>query len=102
MIKIAVLDDYQEVSQKMADWSLLSKRAHVEIFTKGIEESSGVPDVLSGFQVISAMRERTPFPRAVLEKLPDLRLLVTTGMRNASIDMEAATDLGIMVCGTSG
>src|SRR6266700_2164484 len=86
--RCAILDDYQNVALKMADWSKV----------KG--DLDTVVRALAGFSIISAMRERTGFPRAVLEQLPDLKLLITTGMRNASIDIAAAAERGIVVCGT--
>ncbi|WP_344682344.1 D-2-hydroxyacid dehydrogenase family protein [Saccharopolyspora taberi] len=95
-MRVAVLDDYQNVARDLADWDALP--ASVEFF----HEPVGDPGVLEPFEVIAAMRERTPFPRSVLAALPNLKLLVTTGMRNASIDLEAASELGITVSGTGG
>lgn len=93
-----ILDDYQDVAKTYAAWDSLDG---VEVTS--LTEHLG-PDALvralRGAEVVVAMRERTPFPAALLERLPDLRLLVTTGMRNASIDLEAAARLGITVCGT--
>lgn len=97
-IKVAVLDDYQRVAQSLADWSTLD--AEVEFFYEPLGDEGSVSAQLSEFEVIVAMRERTPFPRAQLAALPQLRLLVTTGMRNAAIDVEAAEELGVTVCGT--
>ncbi len=97
-IKIAVLDDYQGVALESADWSRLD--AEIEVFSEHLGAASIVAERLTGFDVVVAMRERTPFPRALIEALPDLRLLVTTGMRNAAIDLEAAEANGVMVCGT--
>lgn len=98
-MRVAVLDDYQEVANRYADWSTLA--ADVTFFPDHLTGHDALVDRLSGFDVIIAMRERTPFRRSLLEVLPDLRLLVTTGMRNASIDVKAAIDLGITVSGTS-
>jgi phosphoglycerate dehydrogenase-like enzyme len=97
-MRIAVLDDYQQVAESLVDWSGLV--AEVEFFHEHIDEESDLLRQLARFDVVVAMRERTPFPRHVLEGLPDLRLLVTTGARNASIDTAGAADLGIVVSGT--
>ena len=86
----------------MADWGILPSDVDVEVFRDHLSDQDAVVERLKDFEIIVAMRERTPFPRTLLERLPKLKLLVTTGMRNASIDMEAASDLGIMVCGTGG
>jgi phosphoglycerate dehydrogenase-like enzyme len=98
MTRIAILDDYQGVAESLADWSGLELTS----FRDHLADDHAVADRLAGFDVVVAMRERTPFPRTLLERLPKLRLLVTTGMRNASIDVAAARDLGIVVSGTSG
>lgn len=95
---IAVLDDYQRVAAASADWSRLD--LPVRFFHDHLAEPSAQVDRLASFEVIVAMRERTPFPRSLLQSLPGLRLLVTTGMHNASIDLTAAAELGITVCGT--
>ena len=102
MTSIAVLDDYQGVSQQLADWSILPESCNVLVFRDHLSDLDAVAERLREFEVVCAMRERTPFPRELLERLPNLRLLVTAGMRNASIDTEAATDLGVLVCGTDG
>jgi phosphoglycerate dehydrogenase-like enzyme len=96
MTRIAILDDYQDVARRFADWDSLD--AEVVVFT----EHSDDVDHLEPFDVIMAMRERTPFPRERLARLPNLRLLVTTGMGNAAIDTQAARELGITVAGTGG
>jgi phosphoglycerate dehydrogenase-like enzyme len=101
-VRIAVLDDYQRVAREYADWTVLPASAEVEVFHEHISDHDDLVRRLTPFDVIAVMRERTPFPRALLERLPKLRLLITTGMRNASIDMGAARELGITVCGTSG
>jgi phosphoglycerate dehydrogenase-like enzyme len=100
-MRIAVLDDYQDVARGMADWAALAGFETV-FFRQHVPEIEALAKQLAGFDVIVAMRERTPFPRALLERLPKLRLLVTTGMRNRSIDVEAAKARGISVCGTPG
>jgi len=90
--RCAILDDYQNVALKSADWS--------KVATELLGSQENVIKALQGFEIICAMRERTAFPRAVIEKLPDLKLLITTGMRNASIDVAAAREHGVVVSGT--
>jgi D-3-phosphoglycerate dehydrogenase len=102
MVRAAVLDDYQNVSLKFADWSALAKDVEVKVFTAPIGGDEAVIKALQGFTVVCMMRERTPFNRKVVEGLPDLKLLITTGARNASIDLKACADRGITVCGTGG
>jgi len=97
-MRIVVLDDYQQVAGKFADWSGLD--AEVEFIDRHIVDDGDLVQVLSGAEVAVAMRERTAFTAGRLERLPDLRLLVTTGRVNASIDVEAARAQGIVVCGT--
>lgn len=98
MVRVAVLDDYQEVAAGCADWTAID--AEVDFFSRHLADQALVVERLAGYDVIVGMRERTPFPRKLLEQLPDLRLLITTGMRNASFDVAAAHELGITVCGT--
>ena len=100
MAAIAVLDDYQNVALKMGDWTRLQSNHRITVFTKPFKNQDEVAKALAGFEIVSIMRERTPFPRALLERLPDLKLLVTTGGRNASVDVKAAAERGITVCGT--
>ncbi|HKZ05205.1 MAG TPA: D-2-hydroxyacid dehydrogenase family protein [Methylomirabilota bacterium] len=102
MTRVAILDDYQNVAMGLADWKSLPAGTDVVAFRDHLHEPDAVARRLADFDVVVAMRERTAFPRALLEKLPALRLLVTTGMRNASIDVGAAAERGITVCGTSG
>jgi phosphoglycerate dehydrogenase-like enzyme len=102
MTKVAILDDYQGVALSMADWGSLGGDVRVQAFRDHMAEERALTYRLEPFDVIVAMRERTPFPKSLLDRLPSLRLLVTTGMRNASIDVEAATRLGVTVCGTEG
>jgi phosphoglycerate dehydrogenase-like enzyme len=96
----AVLDDYQNVAMSMGDWSTLVGDIKLKVFNEHLGGADNVMKALADFEIICAMRERTPFPRAVIEKLPKLKLLITTGMRNASIDVAAAKERGIAVCGT--
>ncbi|WP_028661413.1 D-2-hydroxyacid dehydrogenase family protein [Saccharomonospora saliphila] len=97
-MRIAILDDYQNVALDLADWDSL--RAEVLVFTDHIADPDELVRRLAGFDVVVAMRERTAFDEAVLARLPDLRLLVTTGARNAAIDVAAAERHGVVVCGT--
>ncbi|MFJ5962942.1 D-2-hydroxyacid dehydrogenase family protein [Pseudarthrobacter oxydans] len=101
--RLAILDDYQDVAHGFADWSSLeADGVIVTTYREPFSSPEALESALTGATIVVAMRERTAFPREVLEKLPALRLLVTTGMANASIDVAAATDLGITVCGTPG
>ncbi|TDE08024.1 D-2-hydroxyacid dehydrogenase family protein [Jiangella asiatica] len=97
---VAILNDYQHVALESADWSGVQNRAELTVHHDPFTSGDQLAGRLAGASVVVAMRERTAFRREVLERLPALRLLVTTGMRNASIDMEAARELGITVCGT--
>ncbi|MDE0942978.1 MAG: D-2-hydroxyacid dehydrogenase family protein [Alphaproteobacteria bacterium] len=100
--KLAILDDYQRVALEMADWSSLPGDVEITVFDDNEANVDAVAARLAPFEVLAAMRERTPFPRALFESLPNLKLLVTTGMRNGAIDMAAAADHGVTVCGTTG
>jgi phosphoglycerate dehydrogenase-like enzyme len=100
-VRVAVLDDYQGVAAGFADWSVLGPDAEVVFFRDPPPDEDVLTQRLADFSVVAAMRERTAFPRRQLERLPNLRLLVTTGMRNAAIDLAAARELGILVCGTA-
>ena len=99
---ITVLDDYQQVALRSADWSAVRQRFTVDVVHERLADERAVISRLADSAVVVAMRERTAFPASVLTALPTLRLLVTTGMRNAAIDLPAATSRGITVCGTSG
>jgi phosphoglycerate dehydrogenase-like enzyme len=98
--RVAILDDYQDVARRLADWPSLP--AEVVVFRDHLSDEAKVAARLADFDVVVAMRERTPFSRSLFERLPRLRLLVTTGMRNASIDLRAASDRGVVVSGTAG
>jgi phosphoglycerate dehydrogenase-like enzyme len=99
-LQVAVLDDYQMAARGYADWDSLGEAADVTFFHDHIVNDGVLRDLLHDFEAIVAMRERTPFTAKRLASLPQLRLLVTTGMGNASIDMAAAREQGITVCGT--
>ena len=101
-MKLAILDDYQGTARDMADWSELPAGVEVTFFHDHIVDENQLVERLKDFDMVQGMRERTPFPSSVLSRLPNLRLLITTGRRNASFDIEAASELGITVCGTNG
>jgi len=102
MLKAAILDDYQNVALGLADWSPIAKDVELKVFSKPFAGQDEAVKALQGFAIVVGMRERTPFPRAVIEALPDLKLLITTGARNASFDIAAANARGVTVCGTGG
>jgi phosphoglycerate dehydrogenase-like enzyme len=102
MLRAAILDDYQNCALKLADWSSIAKDVEVKAFTAPIGDDDAVIKALQGFAIVNMMRERTPFNRKVIEGLPELKLLITTGARNASIDLKACAERGITVCGTGG
>jgi phosphoglycerate dehydrogenase-like enzyme len=101
-LRCAILDDYQNVALTLADWSKVKADLDIKVFNEHLGDADKVVAALEGFAIVCAMRERTAFPRAVIEALPDLKLLITTGMRNASIDLAAAKARGVVVCGTPG
>jgi len=101
-MRVAILDDYQQVSMASTDWSAVRSLAEIDVFTEHIARTDALVRALEPFDVIVAMRERTFFDAERLSQLPKLRLLVTTGMSNASIDLAAATSQGVTVCGTGG
>ena len=99
-VRCAILDDYQNVALQAADWSNIKNDVAIEVFNEHLDGPDKVVAALKGFAVVVAMRERTAFPRQVIEALSDLKLLITTGLRNASIDTVAAKARGVTVCGT--
>ena len=101
-MKIAVLDDYQSVASDMADWGSLPDGIDVTFFADHLADEDALAQRLADFDIVMGMRERTPFPRSLLNRLPALRCLITTGGGNASFDLNAATELGITVCATPG
>jgi D-3-phosphoglycerate dehydrogenase len=100
MVRAAILDDYQNVAMGMTDWSPIAKDVEIKVFNKPFGSQDEAIKALQGFAVVVGMRERTPFPRKVIEALPDLKLLITTGARNNSFDVKACADRGVTVCGT--
>jgi phosphoglycerate dehydrogenase-like enzyme len=101
-MRVAILDDYQQVSLASTDWSAVRSLAEIDVFAKHIASTEALVSALDPYDVIVAMRERTFFDASRLGQLPRLRLLVTTGMANTSIDLAAASAQGITVCGTGG
>jgi phosphoglycerate dehydrogenase-like enzyme len=101
MIRCAVLDDYQGVAVEMADWSALAGRVGVTVHRQHFTTEDELVDVLRDQEIVVIMRERTPFTASLFARLPALRLLITSGMRNASIDRAAAAEAGVTVCGTA-
>jgi phosphoglycerate dehydrogenase-like enzyme len=99
--KIAVLDDYQGVALTLADWSPVTARASVTVFKDHLADPDAVVERLLPFDVVCVMRERTPLGRAVIERLPKLKLIASTAARNASIDAAAAAERGITIVHTS-
>jgi phosphoglycerate dehydrogenase-like enzyme len=100
-VNIAVLDDYQGVSQSLADWSAVTAQARVVAFNDHLTDTDAVVERLLPFDVVCVMRERTPLPRPVIERLPNLKLIASTAKRNASIDAAAAAERGIDIVHTS-
>ena len=96
----AILDDYFNLSLSSADWSKVTDRIDITVFNQPFAGSEAAAGALKDFEIICAMRERTPFPRALFAALPKLKLLITSGMRNAAIDMEAAKNHNVVLCGT--
>ena len=100
-LRCAKLDDYQNVALELADWRPLAHRVETTVFTAPFASPEQTIAALQDFEIVCAMRERTPFPQAVLEALPKLKLLITSGMRNAAIDLETAKARDVVVCGTA-
>jgi len=100
VLKCGILDDYQNIALSMADWSDIEGQVEIKVFREHFENENEVINAVSDYDIIVIMRERTPFGANVLSKLPQLKLLITSGMRNASIDLTAADAQGITVCGT--
>src|ERR1700676_2654899 len=100
MMKIRILDDYQNVALKLADWSLVAERGDITVFNNHVSDPFALVERLLPFDVICVMRERTPLPRSIIKQLPQLKMIASTGRRHASIDVEAASERGIAVTGT--
>ncbi len=102
MTKLAILDDYQGVALKMADWSAIRRQASIEVFSDTVADPDGLVERLKPFDVLCVMRERTPLPRSIIQRLTQLKLIVSTGPKNTSVDAEAAQERGIAVENTRG
>jgi phosphoglycerate dehydrogenase-like enzyme len=101
-MRVAILDDYQDVALSMADWSEVAARADITVFNDHLADLDAVVQRLSSFDVVCVMRERTPLPRAVIERLPRLKMIASTGPFNAAVDVAAAKERGIYVSTTGG
>ncbi len=99
-LRCAILDDYLNLALGIADWSKISDRVDVTVFNEPFASAEAAANALKDFEIICAMRERTPFPRTMFAALPKLKLLITSGMRNAALDLEAAKDHNVVLCGT--
>jgi phosphoglycerate dehydrogenase-like enzyme len=99
-LRCAILDDYLNLSLDIADWSKVEDRVDITVFEKPFASTEAAASALKDFEIICAMRERTAFPRAMFAALPKLKLLITSGMRNAAIDTDAAKDHQVVLCGT--
>ncbi|MGX4802756.1 D-2-hydroxyacid dehydrogenase family protein [Bradyrhizobium guangdongense] len=99
-LRCAILDDYFNLALDVAEWSKLSDRVDITVFTHSFASEQATAGALADFEIICAMRERTAFPKGLFDKLPKLKLLLTSGMRNAAIDMEAAKAKGVAIGGT--
>lgn len=100
MKKLAVIDDYEHAALESADWSPIGEDVEISVFHDHFPDEDAVVECLEPFEIVSMMRERTPFPGSLLARLPNLKLLITSGMRNASIDLEAARNNRVVVTGT--
>ncbi|MBP1155806.1 MULTISPECIES: D-2-hydroxyacid dehydrogenase family protein [unclassified Paenibacillus] len=99
-LRCAILDDYQQAALTMADWSPISELVEVQSFDQHVDQEDELVKILRDYEIIVIMRERTPFPASLFARLPKLKMLITSGMRNASIDLAAAASHGVVVCGT--
>jgi len=99
-LQIAVLDDYQQVASRFADWSGIKKQAEITVFSDHLSDEASLIERLRPFAIVCIMRERTPLNRTILSQLPNLKLIVSSGMRNASLDTKACEELGIEVATT--
>src|SRR5471032_2944359 len=99
-LRCAILDDYLNLALGIADWPKISDRVDVTVFNQPFASTEAAASALKDFEIICAMRERTPFPRALFAALPKLKLLITSGMRNAALDLEAAKEHQVVLCGT--
>jgi phosphoglycerate dehydrogenase-like enzyme len=101
MLRCAILDDYQNAAVQMADWSPLTGKVEVKSFRNHMESEEDVASAIADCEIVIIMRERTPFRASLFKRLPRLQLLITSGLRNGSIDLKAAADHNVIVCGTA-
>jgi D-3-phosphoglycerate dehydrogenase len=99
-MRVAILDDYQNCTLSMADWSPVEKDCEITVFNDHLSDEDEIAARLADFEIVCAMRERTRFGKSQLAKLPKLKLLISSGMRNRSFDVAAAAERGIVCCGT--
>src|SRR6202795_1140684 len=99
-LRCAILDDYLNLSLTAADWSKIKDRVDLTVFNQPFASTEAAAGALKDFEIVCARRERTPFPRGLFAALPRLKLLITSGMRNAALDLEAAKDHQVVLCGT--
>src|SRR6201990_1107906 len=99
-LRCPILDDYFDLALSAADWSKVSDRVDVTVFNHPFASEQAAASALKDFEIICAMRERTAFPKSLIQALAKLKLLLTSGMRNAAIDSAAVKDRGIVYCGT--
>ena len=99
-MKVAILDDFQDAALRLADWSAVARRAEITVFNDHAADPAAIVERLRPFDIVCIMRERTPLSRQILQQLPRLKLIASTGLRNASIDMQAAAERGIVVTPT--
>ena len=100
MPKIAILDDYANCALEMADWASLGTGFEPVVFTDNLVEPDALVARMADFEIVCAMRERTPFPTEVVSRLPNLKLFITSGMRNKSVDFKTLKSNGVVCCGT--
>ncbi|KAJ7932499.1 hypothetical protein B0H13DRAFT_782914 [Mycena leptocephala] len=101
LLRVAILDDYQQVALKCADWSPIAQRVSIDVFSNTIADEDLLVNRLAEYDIVCAMRERTKFSASLMDRLPKLRLIATTGMRNFAIDTQHARKKGITVSGTA-
>src|SRR3954469_8011175 len=99
-LRCAILDDYLNLALRVTDWSKVSDRVDIMVFNEPFASPEAAASALKDFEIVCAMRERTPFPRTLFDALPKLKLLITSGMRNAALDLKAAKDHQVVLCGT--
>ena len=102
IMKIAILDDWQDVARGSADWSKLAACAELTFFADAFASEDDAAEALKDFDILLTMRERTPFPESLIRRLPKLSMLGITGAANCSLDVEACTRQGVIVCNTTG